>query len=308
MSFCFFVDIHLSMYLLSLRRFTHFDDNKLCKKFNQVSSSFLSVENRVTLVMMGYNAQRKENYKEIFDAYSNMPQFIEKIIFVWNNVDVDPPEVLIPNENTTVPIYSIRAATNSMNNRFRVYDHVATEGVLLVDDDIILHAVLIDCLIKTWLAYDQKVMVGPGPRWTRDQKYLTRPLKHGMLKIQQDLSGYSIIVGKIMLFHKSYLKHYSADESLVEWNEKRHCEDIAMNALISNISNSAPIALSIIEKDLLQEMTDSGGLSSTGSKKDWHRDRDECIRFMQEHFSPNVFKQRDKLIDCNCNTGYTNFE
>ena len=51
-----------------------------------------------------------------------------------------------------------------MNNRYRIRDHIKTDGVLLVDDDIILHESLFECLIETWLLHKKQVMVGPGPR------------------------------------------------------------------------------------------------------------------------------------------------
>ena len=64
---------------------------QLCKKAKL--KTFDGDSTKTTLVLMGFSPKRIPNYEILFKAYGSMTDVLDKIIFIWNNQDVDPPHV-----------------------------------------------------------------------------------------------------------------------------------------------------------------------------------------------------------------------
>jgi hypothetical protein len=50
-------------------------------------------EDKVTVILMGYKTSRIANYRLVFQRYLAMPNTVDRVVFIWNNVNNDPPEV-----------------------------------------------------------------------------------------------------------------------------------------------------------------------------------------------------------------------
>lgn len=83
------------------------------------------------------------------------------VVIVWNRLDVDVPDMR--GLRSGVPVHAVRMRTNSMNNRFLVADHIETDAVLLVDDDLRIPVQDVEDLYSVWRD-NQRRLVGFLPR------------------------------------------------------------------------------------------------------------------------------------------------
>ena len=83
-----------------------------------------------TLVITVFD--REKYLRERLDFYHTHPNF-KSIVVVWNNVDKTPPT--LDASQYLIPIYILKQAENSLNNRFRPRRQIDTECVVNMDDD-----------------------------------------------------------------------------------------------------------------------------------------------------------------------------
>lgn len=189
-----------------------------------------NVSQKLTVIIMGYSPGRAANYQTIFAEYGQMQSVIANIIFIWNNLEAPHPP--IPTQ-LKVPLFFIQSLRNSMNNRVNVSHLVNTGAVLLVDDDVLLNEALVTAMLNQWIL-DPDKLVG------LDQRAASRD---GIYKAPVDNETATIVIGKTMMFHQRYLAEYMLDEELVQFNDGRYCEDIALSALIRNKTCNNPVTV-----------------------------------------------------------------
>jgi len=237
---------------------------------------------KLTMVIQGYAPRRKANYHKLWEAYGTYDRAVDKIIFIWNNVDNPPPD--IPN-NTAVPIQFIQAHSNVMTNRINVLDYLRTEAVMVVDDDVILNRNLVHCMLHSWRKNPDR-MVGLDERSVTDKgDYFNGPImgKHGM------------VLGKTMLFSSKYIKPFFSDVGLVKL-AAHECDDIALNAFISKQSGMSPLVVIQDPAHIRNLLPDTDGVSII--TKNWYNKRSDCVHLMRDHFGMNVFMQSRDIDVC----------
>ena len=112
-------------------------------------------ENKVTVILMGYKPARSNNYLQLFEGYTAMRNTVERVVFIWNNLETDPPPV--PPE-----VHLIRASRNDMMNRYTLTkDFPHTNSILTVDDDVLLSEGLLRCMLIQLLAHNASI-ANPG--------------------------------------------------------------------------------------------------------------------------------------------------
>lgn len=251
----------------------------------------VSLDHKTTIVLMGYNENRTKNFQEILANYGYFDSEIDQIILIWNNPTAPSPKI---QASLKVPVMVKITGFNSMINRFNVFDIIKTKSVLIVDDDVILNRNYIRCMMMGWQLNNQTI-IGSDYRWvTEKTQYVTRINQKSIF----DKLGYSMVIGKVMMFDKKYLAAYFEDSALVEWTKYLYCEDIAMNALVSSISGEPPLV--VVLPDQLQapyEKLDRVGGASDKSTS-WHKARNDCMAFMVDHFGKDVFKHRTYVAQC----------
>ena len=82
-----------------------------CEFVNPLSESSFRKEDKITVVLMGYKPARSHNYLQLFEAYTAMRNTVERVVFIWNNLEIDPPPV-------PPDVHLIRASRNDMMNRY----------------------------------------------------------------------------------------------------------------------------------------------------------------------------------------------
>tara|TARA_B110000858_G_scaffold181876_1_gene220716 strand:- start:4257 stop:7181 length:2925 start_codon:yes stop_codon:yes gene_type:complete len=246
---------------------------------------------KTTLVLMGFSPKRIPNYEILFKSYGSMTNVLDKIIFIWNNQDVDPPK--IPSTDVSIKIW--KSQVNSMVNRYRVYDYVDTVSVLTVDDDVLLSGLLIKDMIKTFYM-DQSALIGLDERSFTKNKYSFRKTNANKL-----------VIGKTMMWNKKYTKEFLLDNDLVSFSEENPCEDIAMNFLIRHSTGKEPRIIKMTYEKFRKNLNETDGLSIDPTTN-WQVERNNCIAFMQTHFKDpyekifNMLKDLDTTISKHAST------
>ena len=227
------------------------------ESFVQKAKKLLEHEEcKTTLVIMGYSPKRIPNYELQFKTYGSMTNVIDKIIFIWNNQDVDPPHVPI----TDVPIQLLISERNSLNNRFSVEKYVTTSSIVSLDDDRIIDKTLLVKMMETHKLHPYS-LIGPFGRSYMNDKY------------RYDMKGTLLILTGSALIPTEYLNLYASNTRISDYvDSKMCCEDIAMNFLISN-NGGDKIYLPGNVKDLPEQ----DALSKKTDSVMWTNIRSHCI-------------------------------
>lgn len=237
------------------------------------------------------------------------------------DLEDDPP--VIP-KNMSVPMEVYVQKENSMNNRFGsdVVNHVKTDTIILIDDDVLLSEGMIFKMLKSYQTNENQIASSKTSQTDTNSTIVgirndarIASNKEGYIFPCWRIEGYifslacwkspfsslpkpNVVIGKTMLIHKKWLKLYQQDLALWSYTgeQKHFCEDILMNALIRNSTSiiRPPI---LVEKDTIntrQVLEESGGLSSKGLSSfmwgfEWAKRRTECVRWGVNHFGKDIW-------------------
>jgi hypothetical protein len=232
-----------------------------------------TVVTTTTIVFMGYSTKRFNNIEKILTAYGKMTDIIDQIIFIWNNLNIDPPN--LPSE-TLVPIRLIKPHKNSLNNRFNVTHLVKTSSIISVDDDRLISKDLINKMLQTHLKKPER-LIGVDKR--------SYNLQTGQYLYND--SGEAIVLTGTGLVPVKYLQLYMKDENLLQYvDSNMNGEDIAMNFLIKCYSSTAPIAIKLDNVHFFEQLPEIDGLSDqkVNGKSIWNSVRSDIVRWMIKHY------------------------
>ncbi|KAK3131226.1 hypothetical protein QOZ80_6BG0503710 [Eleusine coracana subsp. coracana] len=134
---------------------------------------------------------------------------------------------------------------DTLNNRFRPINGLATDAVFSVDDDLIVACSTLRFAYTVWRSAPS-AMVGFVPRmhWLADTRSNTKEYRYGSWWSVWWTGSYSMVLSKASFFHRQYLDLYTnhMPPSIREYvNENRNCEDIAMSFLVANVTGAPPI-------------------------------------------------------------------
>ncbi|CAM1331169.1 EXT2 (predicted) [Pycnogonum litorale] len=228
-----------------------------------------------TAVILMYD--RLQSLYEVIERISLVPS-LSKIIVVWNNQRKSPPP-LSKWPKIGRPLKVIRTKENKLSNRFYPYDEIKTEAILSIDDDIVMLTVdEIEFAYQVWKEFPDRIVGFPSRLhiWdnsSQDWKYES-----------QWTNEISLVLTGVAFYHKiyNYLYTTSMPGNIKEWvDEKMNCEDIAMNFLVSNITDKAPIKVAPRKKFKCSECSSGGILSADISHM---VERSECInKFVNDY-------------------------
>ena len=84
------------------------------------------VTEKFTVIIPTY--KRVELLKRILENYCKLTSHIDSIIVVWNNIEEPIPDTL-KYFSCSVPVHLKQETTNSLNNRFKPFPEIMTEGI-----------------------------------------------------------------------------------------------------------------------------------------------------------------------------------
>ncbi|XP_034951756.1 exostosin-2 [Chelonus insularis] len=209
-----------------------------------------------TAVVLTYD--RVELLFSLVNKLTQVPS-LSKILVIWNNVKKDPPASLRwPKINK--PIQVIRTKENKLSNRFYPYDEIETEGVLSIDDDIImLTADELEFAYEVWREFPDRIVGFPSRTHTWDNE--TNCWKYE----SEWTNRISMVLTGAAFHHKfwNYLYTTAMPGDIKMWvDQHMNCEDIAMNFLVANVTGKAPIKVTPKKKFRCPECTNTEMLSA----------------------------------------------
>lgn len=223
----------------------------------------------LTLVIMCHSRERLADTKHILAHYRAMDasNLLAQILVIWND-PADPTtaaELRQVGEGDGVPLVVIEAELNSMNNRFAVWEAVATEGVIIQDDDMWLDAANLGDLVAAWRAAPDKLIGAFNERdhFSRDAAGHLNELApkcqqsqyidgHGKDRWGTDTSctfwgeEYSMLLPHPWVLSRKYLQMYMQNREATQLVDSMlNCDDIYLNSVVANYTRMPPIALEV---------------------------------------------------------------
>ncbi|XP_052872324.1 exostosin-2 [Anopheles cruzii] len=184
---------------------------------------------------------------------------LQKILVVWNNQRKAPPHPsLFPKIGK--PLKVIQTVANKLSNRFYPYEEIETEAILTIDDDIVmLTADELDFGYEVWREYPDRIVGFPSRTHVWDNQT-------GRWRYESEWTNQiSMVLTGAAFHHKywSYMYTNAMPGNIKEWvDEHMNCEDIAMNFLVSNVTNKPPIKVAPRKKFKCPECTNNEMLSA----------------------------------------------
>ncbi|GBP29405.1 Exostosin-2 [Eumeta japonica] len=183
---------------------------------------------------------------------------LTKILVIWNNQKKPPP----PSSEWPVinkPLKVIRTKENKLSNRFYPYAEIETECQLTIDDDIImLTPDELEFGFDVWREFPDRIVGFPSRLHIWDN--VTESWKYHSEWTNQ----ISMVLTGAAFHHKiwSWYYTYKMPAEIRDYvDENFNCEDIAMNFLVANITNKAPIKVAPRKKFKCPECTNTEMLS-----------------------------------------------
>uniref|UniRef100_A0A182N0E2 Exostosin-2 n=1 Tax=Anopheles dirus TaxID=7168 RepID=A0A182N0E2_9DIPT len=209
-----------------------------------------------TAVILTYD--RLESLYILIQKLATVPS-LQKMLVVWNNQRKAPPHPsLFPKIGK--PLKIIQTAANRLSNRFYPYEEIETEAILTIDDDIVmLTADELDFGYEVWREYPDRIVGFPSRTHVWDNAT-------GRWRYESEWTNQiSMVLTGAAFHHKywSYLYTHAMPGNIKEWvDEHMNCEDIAMNFLVSNVTNKPPIKVAPRKKFKCPECTNNEMLSA----------------------------------------------
>ncbi|XP_020228478.1 glycosyltransferase family protein 64 C3 [Cajanus cajan] len=233
---------------------------------------------KVTVLMSGFSESRIPLLQSLAATYSLSP-IVSSVLILWGNPST-PKHVLhqlslnLSLSSSSISLLPQRSA--SLNNRFLPRNHIATDAVLVCDDDVQVDLHSLHFAFRVWERAPHR-LVGLFARShdfdlnRREWVYTVRP------------DRFSIVLTKFMLLSARYLFLYTCGggarmarvRGSVE--EVRNCEDILMNFVVAEATGEGPVLVGAKRVrdygDARNEEED--GVSSVGlsGRKGEHRKR-----------------------------------
>lgn len=270
--------------------------------------------------------RRNDMLKGFVRHFATCPN-VEAIQVVWSDQENNPPSLT----DWSLPLTSEQLgkvrfeeqSTDSLNNRFRALLPVPTPAVLSLDDDLEIPCKTLDFAFSVWQAAPHS-LVGFTPRlitWEGDaaaggaaggEKEEKEEGSSGSsgsgggggkgsYRYQSSFKyvwwhgRYNLILTKCCFLHRDFLPLYfsSLSSSTLEYiDQKRNCEDIAMQFVVSNHTGGAPPVW------VQAKFTDHGQTSGISQGQDHARERSECVgRLVREFGQLPLTTTAHKAVD-----------
>ena len=231
---------------------------------------------------------------------------VRYIYIIWSEDSDPPPRLTAKYKRWKVPEVGFqKQASSSLNNRFRPLVDVAhSEGIFAVDDDMRVPCSDLDTAYDVWQG-SRDSLVGFMPRvhlrkanGLLEYRCWWRVWWHGV---------YSIILTKAAIFNHKFLDVYTntmPQEIRDMVDEKKNCEDIAMQFLIANVTGLPPVYV----KGHLSDLGVFSGISTEKSiAQASHMDaRSTCLNDLEMSYGGSNPLISSRIIVDNANNWWVN--
>lgn len=239
-----------------------------------------------TAVVLTYD--RIDSLFILIQKLSNVSS-LQKILVIWNNQKKAPPHMsLFP--KIAKPLKVIQTKFNKLSNRFYPYEEIETEAILSIDDDIVmLTADELDFGFEVWREFPDRIIGFPSRTHVWDNS--TNRWKYE----SEWTNDISMVLTGAAFYHKywNYMYTNHMPGEIKEFVDERfNCEDIAMNFLVSNVTNKPPIKVTPRKKFKCPECSANEMLSMDLGHM---LERTECINKFTEIYGAMPLKSGENL-------------
>eukprot|EP00040_Diaphanoeca_grandis_P033268 m.203315 g.203315 ORF g.203315 m.203315 type:complete len:1072 (-) comp32852_c6_seq4:36-3251(-) len=153
---------------------------------------------------------------------------VDRVIIVWNSPTLPPPKVP---EGVVVLVMK----KNSLNNRWtKISEHMRTEVLVNLDDDIFVNKAALICLMNWWSLHPTQ-LIGPFVRKNDGTKYVI-----------DELFGhkyYTLMLPRVIMMSRMHLHTYRSINpdirSYVD-DQEAHCDDLVLNIAVASETKKPP--------------------------------------------------------------------
>jgi len=236
-------------------------------------------QDKYSVAISFFSAERLPHLPKLIKHYL-LSDLVDTVFLTWHD-----PQIKVPSDIKSLVsggrVRILRQNSDSLNNRFNPIRELKTQAIFIADDDIYTPISSVDFAFEVWRARPESI-VGFFPRI------------HGRKEdgsVYYEMAGvyhkYDIILTKGMMINSNYLHAYTcvlAPEIHRYVDMGMNCEDIAMNMMVSGLTNAAPVC--VAEASVLDFGTSHGiSISSAFTVR-----RDQCTQDLIELF------ERDTLL------------
>jgi len=163
-------------------------------------------------------------------------RLLRLVLVIWNNMEIEPP-MIAPGEYR-VPVVIKKQARNSMNNRLQPQPEIATNCVVMMDDDFDMPVDVLDQSMRLWHSHHFDRLVG-----VRGRQHAVNTTSNEYVYVSYKGETSSMVLPSGMIFHRKYLEHYAALPAALTniVDEVINCEDLLFNILMANVSRAGPV-------------------------------------------------------------------
>ncbi|KAI5479115.1 glycosyltransferase family 64 protein [Pseudohyphozyma bogoriensis] len=264
---------------------------EICKDYNakKETSGNFPVVGKYSVAISVNNAERLGHVAELIRHYWTSEK-LDMVYITWHN-----PSLVVPKKLKTMvaagKLVILRQSTDSLSNRFNPIRGLRTEAVFIADDDIFITTKDIDFAFEVWEARRESI-VGFYPRihgYDSDGSvFYAMAGKH---------HKYSMILTKAMMISAVHLHAYTcvlAPEVHRFVDMGTNCEDIAMNFMVSGLTNAAPVCVDVT---VLSDFGTHTGISNSYGDRDvFAARRDACVANLIELFEKDTLVVNREMV------------
>lgn len=246
-----------------------------------------------TAIILTHN--RIEQLHQLINTLIKVPS-TKMIIIIWNNPKTTPPKLSI---SSNIEIITIKSEDNKLTNRFLPLpdSKLMTQCILSLDDDMImLTEDEIEFGYQCWREFPDRLVGFPGRyhEWSE--------IDLGWVYISEWMSEISLVLTGAAFYHHHYhtLFFSKLPEEIISWvDHNMNCEDIAMNFLIANYTDKAPIKVTPRKKFSCTTCQSSDNLSkgSLSQINNYYDMRSYCLNYFARVFNKMPLKVSDFRLD-----------
>eukprot|EP00591_Stephanopyxis_turris_P004054 CAMPEP_0195511072 /NCGR_PEP_ID=MMETSP0794_2-20130614/3526_1 /TAXON_ID=515487 /ORGANISM="Stephanopyxis turris, Strain CCMP 815" /LENGTH=494 /DNA_ID=CAMNT_0040638615 /DNA_START=143 /DNA_END=1627 /DNA_ORIENTATION=- len=221
---------------------------------------------------MRMNSWRRNEQLIVSLNHHSQCEGVAQIQVIWCDSENEPPDEVANHPSGKVVVE--KHTENSLNERFNVLLPTPTLGILSIDDDVLRPCKAIDSGFFKWVQSPDR-MVGFDARIHDDSE---EKWKYGGLSLSKESNAYSMVLTRFSFLHRDYLEMYISvlPQHILNMVAKNlNCEDIAMDLLVSSLTNGKPPLLAdywAVQSQI--KLFQESAISST----DDHRDlRNTCL-------------------------------
>ena len=196
------------------------------------------------------------------------------------------------------PLVKISPQYDALGNRFGPIP-VPTDGILIMDDDIVLDPRDISLAFEAWRQSPTQ-MVGTFMRAVTQEGNRFHYVAKGYTVDDMGMRRHNIVLTKLLFLHRHYLFMYACLLPYELWalpNKLLNCEDVLMNLMVGTASGLPPLPYMPIHtvqldygtpppKEMLGTVVEQAGLSGQhgADQTKWFDSRSSCTAELAAHF------------------------